>query len=366
MAAGTRSIRVVIVDDSSLARAVLRKILEADGDIEVVGEAANGFEAIPRIEALKPDLVTMDIDMPGPNGLETVDRIMHRCPVPILIVTGERLGPGSDLGFRAIQLGALDFVAKPPITDAGATAGLRQQVRSLSTVPVFLHTAERTEPLVEPIEPDSAPGPRARYGVIAIASGTGGPRSLTTIVRALPENLSCPIAIVQQMPARFAESFAKYLASETSLRVRLVAGMPHECAPGELLLCNVDAHLFFSRRGVAVAMDAPPYAAQRPSSTVLLRSIAETYGREAIAILLSGMGDDGIEGLEAVRLAGGLTIAESPDAALVADLPKAALKCGAAMRALPAELIADFLVATVSNAGTKTTAPPSNPDILTP
>lgn len=354
-------IRVVTVDDSALSRAILKNILESDGDITVVGQATNGLEAIPRIQEHKPDLVTMDIDMPGQNGLETIEKVMQTCPVPILVVTGERLGPESDVGFRAIQLGALDFMAKPPITDAASTAVLRQQVRALARVPVFLHAAEppRERERVT-VTPASI---TARHAIVAIASGTGGPKALGHIAGALPEDFECPIVVVQHLPDRFTTSFAKYLQSLTPLRVVLVDAMPHDLVPGEIVLSRgTDAHVYCPRAGVVVGLDAPPHAGHRPSATVLLRSVAEAYGRQAIGVVLSGTGEDGLEGIEAMHAAGALTLAESPDTAHVPDLPQLAVKARAVSRTMPSEMLADFLLATVSNASSKTTAPPSKLD----
>jgi two-component system, chemotaxis family, protein-glutamate methylesterase/glutaminase len=350
-------IRVVTVDDSSLSRMILTKVLEADGDIKIVGTASNGFEAVPRIQEHKPDLVTMDIDMPGPNGLETIERIMHTCPVPILVVTGERLGPETDLGFRAIQLGALDFMAKPSIADEGSMVRLRAQVRALAGTPVFLHTEDR-DPVSKAVRtsvPDAPP-----FSIVAIASGTGGPKSVATILKSLPANFGAPIVIVQQMPEKFNSAFAKYLQSLTELRVMMVEAMPHDCFPGEVLLSGSDAHIYFPRRGVAVGMHSDPYAGQRPSATVLMRSIAETYGADSVGILLSGSGDDGIEGLAAMKSTGALTLAESPSSAVIAEAPAAAMKKGAAERALPAQMIANCLVSAMAAMNSKTTAPPSH------
>ncbi|OJY28684.1 MAG: hypothetical protein BGO98_07455 [Myxococcales bacterium 68-20] len=351
-------IRVVTVDDSSLSRMILKKVLEADGDIEIVGTASNGFEAVPRIQEHKPDVVTMDIDMPGPNGLETIERIMHTCPVPILVVTGERLGPETDLGFRAVQLGALDFMSKPSIADEGSMVRLRAQVRALAGTPVFLHTEDRESPSKAervPSLPDAPP-----FSIVAIASGTGGPKSVATILSSLPPNFGAPIVIVQQVPDRFSNAFAKYLQSLTPLKVTTVDAMPHDCVPGEVLLPGSDAHVYFPRRGVVVGIHGDPYAGQRPSSTVLLRSIAETYGADSVGILLSGTGDDGIEGLAAMRSTGALTLAESPSSAAIGDAPAAAVKCGAASRALPAQMIANCLVSAMAAMNSKTTAPPSH------
>ncbi len=356
-------IRVVTCDDSSLSRMILTKVLEADGDIKIVGQAANGFEAVPRIQEHKPDLVTMDIDMPGPNGLETIERIMHTCPVPILVVTGERLGPETDLGFRAIQLGALDFMAKPSIGDEGSMVRLRAQVRALAGTPVFLHTEDRdatSKTGRQQSLPDAPP-----FSIVAIASGTGGPKSVATILQSLPPNFGAPVVIVQQMPEKFSTAYAKYLQSLTQLRVTTVEAMPHDCLPGEVLLPGSDAHVYFPRRGVVVGMHSEPYAGQRPSATVLLRSIAETYGADAVGIILSGTGDDGIEGLAAMRSTGALTLAESPTSAAIADAPAAAVKSGAASRALPAQMIANCLVSAMAAMNSKTTAPPSSDASLT-
>jgi two-component system chemotaxis response regulator CheB len=356
------TIRVVMVDDSSISRMVLKTILEKEGDIQVVGEATNGFEAVPRIEEHKPDLVTMDIDMPGPSGLETIARVMTTSPVPILVVTGERLGADSDIGFRAIELGALDFMSKPSIADEASMVRLREHVRVLAKVPVFLHMEGRaiatgTTMRAGPIE---APP----FSLVAIASGTGGPKSLSKILEALPPDFDAPIVVVQQMPDKFGSAFVKYLQGLTLLRVKSVPPLPHDCLPGEVLLGTPGSHVYFPRRDVVTAMSGAPYAGAMPSATVMFRSIAETYGKDAVGIILSGTGSDGLEGLEAMRAAGALTIAESPETAPVGELPEAALKAGVAERSLPAQMIASSLVSALSEASKKTTAPPSSDALL--
>lgn len=355
------TVRVVMVDDSSISRMVLKNILEKDGDIKVVGEATNGFEALPRIEEHKPDLVTMDIDMPGPSGLETIARVMTTSPVPILVVTGERLGEGSDIGFRAIELGALDFMSKPSIDDDGSMARLREHVRVLAKVPVFLHMEERADS-----SDTMRAGPIAAppFSLVAIASGTGGPKSLAKILEALPPSFEAPIAVVQQMPDKFGAAFVTYLQGLTPLRVKKIPALPHDCMPGEVLFGGPGAHVYFPRRGVVTAMNGAPYAGALPSATVMFRSIAETYGADAVGIVLSGTGTDGLEGLEAMRAVGALTIAESPDTAPIGDLPAAALKSGAAQRCSPAQMIASSLVSALSAASSKTTAPPSSDALI--
>lgn len=352
------TIRVVMVDDSSISRMVLTKILEADGDIKVVGEATNGFEALPKIQEYKPNLVTMDIDMPGPSGLETIARVMSTSPVPILVVTGERLGPDSDIGFRAIQLGALDFMAKPSIADEDSMARLREHVRILADVPVFLHVGEHAPHDGRTMR--AGPIETPPFSLVAIGSGTGGPKSLAKILEALPASFGAPIVVVQQMPEKFGPAFVKYLQGVTPLRVRTVPPLPHDCMPGEVLLGGPGAHVYFPRKGVVVAMDGAPYAGAIPSATVMFRSIAETYGSDAVGIVLSGTGTDGLEGLAALGAAGAMTIAETPETAPLPDLPAAALRTGAAQRSLHAPMIASSLVSALSEASSKTTAPPSS------
>jgi two-component system chemotaxis response regulator CheB len=346
-------IRALIVDDSALSRAVLKEVLEADGDIVVVGEADNGAAALPRVLELKPDIVTMDIDMPGVNGLGAIERIMQSSPVPILVVTGERLGPETDLGFKALHIGALDFLPKPAVTDDAATTRLRVHVRTLCKVNV----GERPPETVMPPAVDTD----HPMEIIAIGSGTGGPSVIAQFVRALPEDFPCPIAIVQQMPQRFATSFARSIQAFTNLRVQLVTAMPHEMCGGDVILVDADAHLYCPCRGVLVAIDAPPSAGHRPSANVLMRSIAEAYGRSAIGIVLSGSGEDGLDGLRALRSVGGLTIAQAPQTALVPDVVTKAVKQDLVDRAVPSELLADFVLSTVTEAKSKTTAPPSDP-----
>lgn len=351
--------RVIVVDDSSLSRAILQRILEADGDIEVVAQGTNGLEALPLIQQFKPDLVTMDIDMPGSNGLETIERVMRTSPVPILVITSERLGPESDVGFRAVQLGALDFTAKPAITDPASTEALRSQVRKLSKVPVFIHTAD--EPVSKSLERPLAVEPLAlRRSVIAIASGSGGgSKVLASIVRALPANFGCPILVVQHHPEQFSRAFAKFLQSMTALPVRVVEGMPYEFGPGEVLVCGTDAHLFVPHRGVAVANFAPPVSGHRPSATVLFESVAEAYGASAIGLVLSGTGEDGLAGLAALHRAGALTLAERTSPGVIGDLPSPSVATGTNARPVPTEMLADYLMANVLYDSAKTTAPPS-------
>lgn len=349
--------RIVLVDDSALSRAVLKQILEAEGDIEVVGEAKDGFEAPSVVRSLKPDLVTMDVDMPGPNGLETISKIMQTTPVPILVVTGERLGAGSDLGFRAIECGALDFTSKPSIVDARACASLRTSVRVLSRVPVFVHV-ESGLGQGATVPPERAPEDDTTIDLIAIGSGTGGSRAIAAIVSRLPASLPCAVAIAQPTPSRFADAFVRYLQGLTPLRVVPVKSS-HEWRPGEILVPASDGHLTCPRRGVIAASTEGPNDGHRPSPDVLLRSVADACGKHAVGVLVSGTGEDGVQGLASMHAAGARTVVESPETATPADAPLAAMRAGAVDRSISAELIADFLIAQVSPNLGRSTVPPA-------
>lgn len=351
--------RVVVVDDSSLSRAILREVLQADGDIEVIGEAENGYDAVGVVDALTPDVVTMDIDMPGPSGLDTIGWIMEKAPVPILVVTGERLGDGSALGFHAIERGAADFASKPSIEDRPALARLRAQVRAIAGLAVVPRNAAAA--LVEDAQRIvTAMKPRDGIDVVGFCSGIGGHRTLMRILRRLPP-LPCAIVVAQHMAPRFGAAFARYLQRMTPLTVRLATPTPSPLARGAIWVCDASSHLVCPRRGEIVAVEASPDGGYRPSGTRLLASLASTFGRAAIGVVCAGSGDDAAEGLRALKEAGGLAIVESPETAVPADMPRAAVAAlagGAVDRVLPAELIADYLASAFADPN-KSTTPPS-------
>ncbi len=362
MTAGKGLVRVLVVDDSALARAVLKQLLEMEGDIQVVGEAADGNEAVQAVLLHKPDLVTMDIDMPQMGGLEAIQNVMGKCAVPILVVTGERLGPGSDLGFRAIACGALDFTPKPSVFDEVAAAELRASVRQLSAVPVFTHLAGLWPLSSVPPPAAGSAALRARpLELVAIAAGAGGPRAVAAILQRLPANFRVPVVIAQHLPPQFSPAYARYLRSLTTLKIVAVTE-PHECSAGEICIVGRDAHLVCTGDRMFAAVEEAPIQARRPSADRLFASVAEVYGSRAIGVLVSGCGSDGVKGLSSLHDRGGLTIAESSGSAMPNEMPNAAVAAGAVDRALAAELIADYLVARVSTEQERSTRPPLRPE----
>lgn len=345
--------RIVIVDDSSLARTILREVIEAEGDLEIVGEAQNGYEAVGLVDALKPDLVTMDIDMPGASGIDTIGWIMEKTPTPILVITSEELGGQSSVGFQAIQRGAMDFMPKPSISDPAAVANLRAQVRKLSEVPAFVHV---------PAEDDGPPPETAvsrATGVVVIASGVGGPRALSRVLRRLPADFPCPIAIAQHMPPRFAVAFARYLETIAPLRARVVGEEPVALGPG-IFVCDSTTHLVVRSARELVAVSAHKDFPNKPSADLLFGSAADHFGGAVIALVLSGAGSDGARGLALVSEAGGTCVVERPETAIPAEMPKAALAACPGARVLPVELVAGLVASAVTDASAKTTAPPAD------
>lgn len=318
-----KRIRVVVVDDSEICRESLKFILEADADIVVVGEAEDGFSAMGLIEALAPDLVTMDVQMPGKSGLETVAHIMARHPVPIIVVTAARLGDEGGIAFVAIENGALDVVAKPSLADDEAGADLRNLVRSFAVVPVFRQLEPRFRTAV-PAAPAAS--------IVAVVAGRGGIASVLALLARLPERLACPVVIHEPVPAELVPSYSRHLAKTCKLPVRVAAGPEVQCVAGEVLFVP-------ALRAEWTSLDTLKLEEGATSATEFLRTVAAFHGAGTIGVVLAGSGDDGAAGLMAIKVAGGATFAESPTVTAVSGMPMAAIGSGAADTACNVERI---------------------------
>ena len=332
-----KRVRVVVVDDSALTRAMLRELLELDGDIEVVGEAADGGAAQEQVMRLMPQVVTMDIDMPGVGGMDAIEHIMASRPTPVLVVTSLVPQSRAEVAFEAVRRGALEVTGKPggPSVDAQA-ARLRSRVRLLASVPVVRHVGLRkrhgdTVPPALSTPPSAQVTSRAAHPprrVVAMAASAGGPAAVTDILsRLTPESGAC-VVLVQHLPIGFARAFSEFLASRTGFGALLVdqETLPR---PGTVLLPTDDHHLVATPNRTFTASSAPPRRGHRPAAELLFSSIATAFGAEGVGVILSGIGDDGVEGLRAMRDAGGLTIAQHPSSAAVNGMPAAAVAAGA-------------------------------------
>jgi two-component system chemotaxis response regulator CheB len=348
--------RAVIVDDSPIVRTLLREWLEADGDIDVVGEAIDGVSAIEIITRLRPDVATVDLRMPGISGLELIAYLMARTPLPILVLTGEVTRDDASLAFEAVRRGALDLLPKPSALDEEAIRSLRARVRWLATVPVVRHI-DHSKPLdPKPIELPVLPRFLRASGdpvIVGIAASAGGPTALAAVLGSLSTELPMCLAIVQHLPKGFAPSFVSFLQARCSLAVRLAE---HGMIPpvATVVLAPDDHHLEVIDGRFALT-SGPPVDGHRPSGSVLLRSLAG-LGPSAIGLVLSGIGRDGADGLRAMRDHQSVTFAQDASTSVVYGMPRAAFEEGAAQHVLPVGELGEAIAAAVLSSRRKRSA----------
>jgi two-component system chemotaxis response regulator CheB len=319
--------RVLVCEDSRTFAAALVRTLERGGEIEVVGIATSAEAAVADVTRLAPDLVTMDLELPGMSGLDAVEEIMSARPTPILIVSS-RISSGCDLAAAALASGAVEAISKDELSlrdpDNGAAGAFRRRIKLLGRARVIRHPRGRLNGR------SSAPSqPAPRGFVIGIAASTGGPHALATLLSGIPAGFAVPILIVQHIGAGFSEGLARWLDATVPLPVRL-ATHGARALPG-VSLAPDGADLVLGTEGVLLLDRTTPAGLHRPSADALLRSIAHSAQSAAVAVVLTGMGRDGADGLAAVRAAGGLTIAQDKATSAVYGMPNEAAKCGAAL-----------------------------------
>ena len=341
-------VRVLVVDDSALMRKLIPMILERDPDIEVVGTAMDGAFALRKIAELQPDIVTLDLEMPRMDGLETLRMIMRGAPLPV-IVFSTHSKEGAYSTFKALALGAIDFVPKPKNAAAG------------NLEPVALQLAEKIKVAKRAGGRKSVPNPvlevppsskkRSRPAVppnriIAIGISTGGPNALQYLLTQFPADFPATFVVVQHMPEGFTDMFARRLDECCALDV-------HEAKSGDLLIagrvliCPGNRHMMVRRmpRGEMVVLsDTPPINGHRPSADVLFHSVAQEFGLTSVGIIMTGMGEDGAEGIGAIKAAGGMTIAQSEETCVVSGMPRAAMMKGFVQKVLPLDTLGAHLL----------------------
>ncbi|HET9954483.1 MAG TPA: chemotaxis-specific protein-glutamate methyltransferase CheB [Polyangiaceae bacterium] len=341
-------IRVLVVDDSVFNRRSISDILATGPGIEVVGKAADGEEALRLVSALKPDAITLDLEMPRMDGFTFLRILMTKFPTPVIVVSSYSQ---KENVFKALELGALDFVAKPDrYGDPELTAIREELVRKVLLVRSVRRLAQtptrRTPDVQAQRQPELVSEPVvAPKFVVAIASSTGGPSALMEIFARLPQSYGSGIVIAQHMPDKFTRTFAERLDRRSALFVRegieretLGAGMAFVC-PGRQCM-----ELESFSRGLRVRVLAPTDQDRYlPSADRLLTSVAAAAGRRSIGVILTGMGDDGVIGARAIAAAGGTVIAESESTAVVYGMPGAAVRAGVVNLSLSLPEIADYL-----------------------
>jgi two-component system chemotaxis response regulator CheB len=340
-------IRVLVVDDSALMRKLIPLILERDPDIEVVGTAMDGAFALKKIAELQPDVVTLDLEMPRMDGIETLRTIMRNAPLPV-IVFSTHSKEGAYSTFKALALGAIDFVAKPKDAAAGNLDPVAYQLAE--KIKVAKRASGKSLPKFE-LQPQAPQKNRTRIAVapsriIAIGISTGGPNALQYLLSQIPGDFPASFVIVQHMPEGFTDMFARRLDECCALDVQ-EAKSGDLLIAGRVLICPGNRHMMVRRmpRGeMAILSDGPTINGHRPSVDVLFHSVAQEFALTAVGIIMTGMGDDGAEGLGAIKAAGGATIAQSEDTCVVGGMPRAAITKGYANKILPLDALAAHLI----------------------
>lgn len=342
----TPPVRVLVVDDSALMRKLIPQILETDSSIQVVGTAMDGTFGLKKIEELKPQVVTLDLEMPGMGGLDMLKEIMRHHRVPVIVVSAHST-EGASITLKALALGAFDFVAKPNDVSARMPEIARELIAKIKAA--AQSRGVRVSPVAQPSSSGkvslNAKNPPTR--VVAIGVSTGGPNALQYVLSQLPGDFRGSILVVQHMPEGFTEMFARRLDEISAIAVK-EAQSGDVLLAGRALICPGSRHLKVKRLplgDVAVLSDEPRVNGHRPSVDVLFHSMAEEFGSSGVAVLMTGMGEDGAQGLGEVKAAGGMTIAQSEDSCVVFGMPKAAIERGFAVRVVGLEAMASVLMA---------------------
>lgn len=351
---GAGPVRVLVAEDSSTARALLVSLFRDDPGTEVAGEAVNGVQAVELTKQLRPDLVVMDIQMPQMDGFEATKRIMIEAPTPVIIVTAAHDPRDVEMSLRAVRLGALTLLPKPTGPGAASFGAEAHRLVSLAKALSQVAVVRRRWP-----SDDGGPGAAATHvsspvpdlgglvQVIAVAASTGGPAALYRLLEQLPRDTDVPVMVVQHIADGFSQGLATWLGSGTALPVKLAShGEP--LVGGTVYVAPCRSHLGVGHDRSVVLSDAPPVGGFRPSATVLFRSVAAVYGRSAAGVILTGMGQDGCEGLADLRKAGGRVLAQDEATSVVFGMPGAVVGAGLADVVAPVGRLADYLSTLVS------------------
>jgi two-component system, chemotaxis family, protein-glutamate methylesterase/glutaminase len=366
--AGEKKIRVLVVDDSAFMRKVLEGIISSDPMLEVCGEARDGKTAVAQLEALNPDVISMDINMPVMDGLQATEIIMSTNPKPILIVSSESRD-GAEVTLKALQLGAIDFVAKPSggidLDMSAVREELLRKLKMAAKVRV-VRTATRARvpqnsaPPIQTGEPTrtamsaSVNGPKkpsdsqmlwaplggkqgvGRFPIVVVASSTGGPATLMKFAPRFGKDFPGAVIVVQHMPGNFTSQFSAQLQEVCRIKVK-EAEAGEIVSPGRLYVCPGSHHLRLSSTGRFLLDDGPRIDGYRPSADVALASAAEYAGNLSIGVVLTGMGNDGSKGVQAVKNVGGYVIAQDESTAVIFGMPQEAVKTGVVDKTLAIE-----------------------------
>ncbi|KFG67788.1 chemotaxis-specific protein-glutamate methyltransferase CheB [Microvirga sp. BSC39] len=335
-------VRVMVVEDSLVVRQLLVHIIASDPRLVVAAAVGSAEEALREIGRIRPDVISMDIRLPGMDGLEATRRIMSEHPTPIVVIADSIEDSSLKISMNALRAGALTVVEKPVGLSSDGYAAIAStictQLYIMSQVPVVRQRS------ITPWRDTSAPRREPEWSMMrpslmGIAASTGGPPALAKVLGALPTDFPLPILLVQHMGAPFMEGFASWLNGLTPLEVRLAQDQEVPVA-GRVYVAPGDRHLLVSPAGTLKLSAEPPLGNQRPSATMLFQSMARSLGRRGLGVILTGMGEDGAQGLVELRQAGGYAVAEDESTAVVYGMPAAAARMGGVNVSLPLDMIA--------------------------
>lgn len=357
--ADSRKTKVMVVDDSALMRRMIPLILEKSPDIEVVATAVDGRFALSKAEKNRPDVITLDMDMPGMDGLTTLKHIVRDFGIPVIVVSSMTTR-GAELTMKAFELGAMDVIAKPvnaiSVNIKEIAQELIDKVLAIGRSSITkLHLDEPVEKLPEPKLLGCSRAKTAEQ-VVAIGISTGGPNALTYMLPLLPADLPSAVLVVQHMPAGFTEVFATRLNKLCALEVR-EARDGDLVTPGRVLIAPGDSHMKIKKTAlstIVVLSSRPAVNGHRPSADVLFNSVAAEYGTNSVGVIMTGMGEDGAEGIGEIKKAGGRTLAQDENTSVVFGMPKVAIKRGYIDRVIPLGRMAGAITGEITWKGGRT------------
>ncbi len=337
-------IKLLVVDDSAFARLTIARQLQEDPDVELVGVARDGLEAVEKAKALKPDVVTMDVQMPHMDGLAALERIMDECSTRVLMLSS-LTDEGTEATIRALELGAVDFLCKPSRSSPGVTSTfsmeLRQKVHLAASLNRSCLHSNRNG-----VEVSLARGAAQRFSsrvrLAVIGSSTGGPKALHVLIPALPGDLSFPVLVVQHMPPKFTRAMAERLDAESHLRVKEAADGEF-LRSGQVFVAPGDYHMTVTNSGRIRLNQELPQCGVRPAVDVTMESVSRFTGGQAVGVVLTGMGSDGTRGAGCLKEAGGVVVAEAEETCVVYGMPKSVVEAGCCDLVLPLHRIAEYL-----------------------
>jgi two-component system, chemotaxis family, protein-glutamate methylesterase/glutaminase len=341
------TIKVLIVEDSSVARALLKELLLTDENISIIGEVSNGLEAIEFIKKQKPDVVTIDIVMPKMDGFRATREIMESTPIPTIIVSASFVPEEVENTWKAMEAGAVAILEKPKYSDLSSRerrTAFVNTIKIMSQVKVVRRWKKRDKIApAAPQRPIQTADSLTKPSVIAIGASTGGPQTLLEVLKPLPANFSIPILVVQHITPGFTKGFANWLNNSIQLNVK-IAENAESITPGSVYIAPDEAHMILNPQGRIGVDRREAQNGVRPSVSALFTSLADNYGRRAVGVILTGMGRDGAAELKLMLNQGAVTIAQDEESSVIFGMPKEAIGMGGAKHIMKPAQIAEFLI----------------------